>query len=270
MQQQLSPNAILHAVSIKLTEAQQRHQHVLAEIARLREQIDDYGNVIRQPGPAGRDGLDGKDGLAGKNGLDGVHGRNGNDGLDGANGKDGLDGKNGDNGLDGEPGRDGRDGLPGRDGSKGERGEHGEKGEMGEQGQRGETGAPGARGEQGEKGEPGADAYPGQARGLWSAEADYRQMDVVSYNGSEWRAIQDDPGALPGPGWMLGAKGIKGRPGERGERGERGPQGPMGPAGIGIDEVVLNDFTLVFLCSDGSTMRCDLAPAFERYRMEVS
>jgi hypothetical protein len=44
---------------------------------------------------------------------------------------------------------------------------------------------------------------------------------VVAFNGSEWRAMVDDPGPLPGPGWMLGAKGA------RGKRGERGPPGPV-------------------------------------------
>lgn len=155
-------------------------------------------------------------------------------------GPQGERGPAGERGLPGETGRDGRDGLPGRDG------------------------APGAPGE---RGEPGPAAYVGEARGLWSAEAAYRAMDVVTFNGSEWRAITDDPGALPGPGWMLGAKGVKGRPGDRGERGERGP---AGPAGHSIDEVVIDDFTLVFLCSNGTTLRCDLFPLFERMQTELA
>jgi hypothetical protein len=45
-------------------------------------------------------------------------------------------------------------------------------------------------------------------------------MDVVSFNGSEWRAIVDNPGTLPGPDWMLGAKGARGKRGDRGPPGE--------------------------------------------------
>jgi HK97 family phage portal protein len=78
----------------------------------------------------------------------------------------------------------------------------------------GEPGQPGERGERGERGEPG---YSGSARGLFDPAAQYRAMDVVTFNGSEWRAKIDAPGELPGPGWVLGAKGS------RGKRGERGP-----------------------------------------------
>jgi HK97 family phage portal protein len=73
----------------------------------------------------------------------------------------------------------------------------------------------------GPPGPPGEPAYPGRARGLYSPAEAYRAMDVVSFNGSEWRAITDEPGPLPGEGWMLGAKGS------RGKRGERGAPGPV-------------------------------------------
>jgi hypothetical protein len=77
---------------------------------------------------------------------------------------------------------------------------------------------------------------------------------VVAHNGSEWRAVKDDPGPLPGDGWMLSAKGVKGdkgMPGNRGERGERGERGPPGPQGVGLADVVLEDGVLVFKWSDG-------------------
>jgi HK97 family phage portal protein len=78
-------------------------------------------------------------------------------------------------------------------------------------------GPPGEPGPAGPAGEPG---YGGRACGLYSAGAAYRAMDVVSFNGSEWRAIVDNPGTLPGPDWMLGAKGARGKRGERGPAGE--------------------------------------------------
>lgn len=64
------------------------------------------------------------------------------------------------------------------------------------------------------EGRDGVDAYPGEARGLYDAEATYRALDVVSLNGSEWRAKKDDPGPLPGDGWMLSA--------QKGKRGDKG------------------------------------------------
>jgi len=121
----------------------------------------------------------------------------------------------------------------------------GERGEIGERGERGDAGPPG---------EPGPVGYVGRALGRWNAEASYRAMDVVACNGSEWRAIKDDPGPLPGDGWMLsakGSKGDKGMPGNRGERGERGERGPPGPQGVGLADVVLEDGVLVFKWSDG-------------------
>ena len=72
--------------------------------------------------------------------------------------------------------------------------ERGEPGEQGEPGERGPEGPAGPVGEIGEKGDPGEPAYPGEAKGLWSETESYRAMDVVAFNGSEWRAVYDNPG----------------------------------------------------------------------------
>lgn len=58
----------------------------------------------------------------------------------------------------------------------------------------------------------GKDAYPGEARGLFDPRSTYRALDVVSLNGCEWRAKTDNPGPLPGDGWMLSAQ--RGKPGK--------------------------------------------------------
>jgi integrin beta 3 len=92
----------------------------------------------------------------------------------------------------------------------------------------------------------GRDAYAGRAHGLFDEKAEYRAMDVVTLNGSEWRAVKDNPGPCPGDGWMLGAKGTKGKPGDRGEKGERGDPG------IGFVHVERAGNSLVFTRSDGS------------------
>ena len=135
--------------------------------------------------------------------------------------------------------KDGADGLPGPAGERGEKGEPGERGTDGPQG---------ARGESGEKGEPGEPTYPGRACGLYSPSEAYRAMDVVAHNGSEWRAARDDPGSLPGDGWVLGAKGSRGKPGDKGER------GPPGPEGRGIADVFLAESgeTLTIAFTDGT------------------
>lgn len=91
-------------------------------------------------------------------------------------------------------------------------------------------------------------------------------MDVVTFNGSEWRAMVDDPGALPGDGWVLGAKGNRGKPGERGAKGERGIPGPPG---VSIVKMVIADFEIRLLLSDGTQLSGNLLPAFERYHREA-
>lgn len=125
----------------------------------------------------------------------------------------------------------------------------GTPGAIGPAGAPGTLGPAGPSGPEGPQGPAGRDAYPGQALGKWKADGTYRAMDVVAFNGSEWRAIRDDPGPLPGDGWMLGAKGgTKGAPGERGER---GPAGPQGPAGVGIRELDFDNGHLIVRLTDG-------------------
>ena len=85
----------------------------------------------------------------------------------------------------------------------------------------------------GRDGTNGKDAYAGRALGLDDEKrTDYRAMDVVVFNNSEWRAVCDNPGPLPGNGWVQGAKGSKGKPGDKGDRGDPGARGP---AGVGFE-----------------------------------
>jgi hypothetical protein len=110
------------------------------------------------------------------------------------------------------------------------------------------------------------------ARGLWSETESYRAMDVVVFNGSEWRAVYDNPGPLPGDGWRQGAKGVKGKPGDRGERGEAGPAGPKGDRGspgVSVVKMVIADFEIRLLLSDGTQLVGSLLPVLERYYQEA-
>lgn len=110
----------------------------------------------------------------------------------------------------------------------------------------------------------GQDAKQGRLLGLFDASrTDYGQFDRVSFNGSEWIAKQDEPGELPGPGWMLAAKGKTGPKGERGERGAPGKEG------AGIKAVRVDDYALILDMTDGQVTRLDLRPLFERYDSEV-
>jgi hypothetical protein len=93
--------------------------------------------------------------------------------------------------------------------------------------------------------------------------------DVVAANGSEWRAVRDNPGPLPGDGWVLGAKGSRGKPGDRGERGAKGDRGERGQDGLGVEEMTIADSTLMLLRSDGSVLSCDLMPVIERIYRQV-
>lgn len=203
-----------------------------------------------------RDGKDGEQGPPGVDGRDGEPGTPGRDGIDGRDGEAGSPGRDGIDGRDGEPGRDGIDGKDG------EQGEQGPPGRDGIDGKDGEQGAPGRDGVDGKDGRDGKDAYPGEARGLYDPEASYRSLDVVSFNGSEWRAKKDDPGPLPGDGWMLSAS--KGKRGERGEKGDRGDKGERGAPGLPLVAAHVdpeNPANVILTNGDGSVVTLDLYPS---------
>ena len=74
-------------------------------------------------------------------------------------------------------------------------------------------------------------------KGEYSPDTAYTALDVVSYEGSSWLALQDVTGVAPveGENWMLlaqkgdqGEQGIQGIQGIQGETGGPGPTGPQG------------------------------------------
>lgn len=251
----LPDRTLMRAVAeIIIDEEKQREaadREIAGSIAALRELIDEYGNVMRQPGPAGEPGEPGIDG-----GL-GPQGERGEQGLPGAAGQPGERGEPGEVGPQGLAGEQGPPGATGPQGATGERGLSGDPGRDGRDGPKGEQGERGVPGETGPQGERGEVAYTGRALGRWNSNTYYRAMDVVAENGSEWRAITDDPGPIPGDGWMLSAKGVKGdkgvpgSKGEKGDRGERGIAGPAGLSGVGILDILIDEGVLVFLLTDG-------------------
>lgn len=103
----------------------------------------------------------------------------------------------------------------------------------------------------GPAGADGQDAYPGEAKGLHDPAAVYRAMDVVSFNGSEWRAKHDNPGDIPGPGWMLSAS--------KGKRGEKGGDGKPGRDSISPVAQYLRGSELITTLSDGAELTADLS-----------
>ena len=111
-------------------------------------------------------------------------------------------------------------------------------------------GKDGKDGKDGTPGKDGANGYPGQARGLHDPSAQYRALDVVTLNGCEWRALRDDPGPLPGDGWMRGAK-----QGSKGDKGERGEPGRPGKDGTGIADIFIDGSVFVVVLTDGR--RCE-------------
>lgn len=208
-------------------------------------------------GQDGKDGLDGKDGAPGVNGKDGV-------GLAGmmidrageavATLTDGtmiklgpVVGRDGKDGAPGTPGKDGQDGRDLDDISIVQDGATLEMAfQIGEQRSIFEVELPA-----GPAGADGRDAYAGEARGLHDAAGTYRKMDVVSLNGCEWRAKQDDPGECPGRGWMLSA--------QKGKRGDRGERGASGQDGISPVAMYRRGGELVTTLSDGAELTADLS-----------
>lgn len=55
----------------------------------------------------------------------------------------------------------------------------------------------------------------------------YIKGDVVQFEGALYFALIDNPGPVPGPGWVK----LNGAQGPTGPAGQPGPQGPTGPAG---------------------------------------
>jgi hypothetical protein len=110
--------------------------------------------------------------------------------------------------------------------------------------------------------------YAGEAKGLFDPEATYRAMDVVSFNGSEWRAKRDDPGELPGEGWMLSAS--KGKRGDRGERGLQGMVGKDGKDGASPIELKFDADKMEFVMAldDGNVLEADFYPVAKAIRGE--
>jgi len=101
-----------------------------------------------EPGPAGRDGVDGAPGPKGDQGEKGEPGKDGVDGIPGPKGDTGPKGDQG------EPGPAGRDGAPGPQGPQGEKGD---QGIQGLQGPAGRDGLQGPKGDSGQNGIPGRD-----------------------------------------------------------------------------------------------------------------
>lgn len=246
-------------------------------------------------------------GAAGEPGERGEAGPAGPTGERGEQGTPGAPGAAGERGEKGEPGERGETGAMGPAGERGERGldgPTGDRGEKGEPGARGVDGPPGkfarlkawgpgvhyesdlvahggatycALRDTAEKpphadwqlvAARGTDAPVGTVHGLYQAGADYREFDLVTFDGHEWRAKHDDPGPLPGDGWALSA--MRGKRGSAGEKGDRGERGPAGAAAASIVEWRIDGYRAIPVMSDGKPGPVlDLRRVLERYHDEA-
>lgn len=93
----------------------------------------------------------------------------------------------------------------------------------------------------------------GRVCGLHDPDVKYYRYDIVAFNGSEWRARYDDPGPLPGDGWVLGAKGSRGKQGEKGRD------------GVHVRALDVVGYELVLRLSDGTSLRANLLPLLDRF-----
>jgi hypothetical protein len=230
----------------------------IAPLADELRTIDQWRKTI----PEVRDGKDGAQGIEGKAGPVGPEGR------EGAKGEKGDPGEKGERGESGAKGDKGDRGEPGASGPSGEKGERGEGGLRGE---KGDPGVPGAAGEKGERGEKGIDGAPGLIgeRGLpgdrgekgadgtsvtleqvmplieapvskWMLECERRATDTLS------QAI----GRIPLP--------KDGKDGRDGTDGARGSDGAKGDPGVGIDRLVVDQKSVEFVLTDGSSAVVEL------------
>lgn len=284
MNRQFSADEVISAVKIKLAahnEEQQRFRSVIDvaleqfreelghEKANLQLQAQEMLVQVRErllelkdgePGPAGKDGEPGLPGERGEKGDKGEPGEIGECGADGRDGEPGLPGERGDKGDPGEPGatpeltdeltlavlekvREDRLELDEKLFAATRRFER-LSAELEERLASVREGPPGPQGE------PGRDGVTGEARGQFDAGEVYAKHDRVASNGSEWIAKYDNPGPLPGEGWMLGAQGKKGKP------------------GVGIQRAVTKGYAVVLETTDGKALTLDLRGMFERYDEE--
>lgn len=131
---------------------------------RLLVHIEQWPDVIAQPGPAGPTGPAGPAGPQGDRGAAGARGPAGDageTGPTGARGATGPAGAPGERGLQGDPGATGARGPQGNTGETGPTGAKGEVGAKGDTGPAGPKGDPGAKGDTGAAGAAGAKGDPG-------------------------------------------------------------------------------------------------------------
>jgi integrin beta 3 len=106
----------------------------------------------------------------------------------------------------------------------------------------------------------GADGAGINPQGKYEPDSTYLKGDAVAADGSLWIARCDEPGPLPGDGWMLAARaGGKGRPGDR---------GLQGAPGAGIVSGRFEGMDLVLGTDDGRAVRIDARPAFRAFLEE--
>lgn len=273
-------DAVARAIAGVQREAERAEQLRQAEyrafFAEQRETVSGLIRKVEERLAEVKDGKDGERGEKGETGQPGKDGEQGPAGRDGANGVDGRDGIDGKDGADAdmhalekriddlvaaipvpENGKDGRDGIDGKDADM-------EALQKRVEEMVAEFPVP----QDGKDGEPGKDAYPGEVKGLFDLSATYRARDIVKLNGSSWIAKVDDPGDIPGEGWMQLAS-----TGKRGERGERGPDGRVGKDGKdGSTPVELKfdaeKMMFVMALDDGSVLEADFYPVAKAIRGE--
>jgi hypothetical protein len=114
-------------------------------------------------------------------------------------------------------------------------------------------------------------------KGTYSAEREYRELDIVVRNGGSFIARVPNPRAFDGDGgqdWqcltMPGKRGPQGETGPPGEKGERGEPGPAGSI-IAAWEVDPANYTATAVMSDGVRAgTLDMRPLFERFLAELN
>jgi integrin beta 3 len=297
---QLDARSIIAAVGEQL--AEERAQRIALE-AKLAELVRTPGppgekGMDGAPGSPGEAGPEGPPGLAGERGERGMDGAPGSPGEAGPEGPPGLAGERGERGMDGLPGEQGTRGEPGEPGERGLDGLTGLPGDRGEPGSSGKLPIVKAWTDQvhyegsvvtqdgatwqaqcdtgrapphedwaclARSGHDGMDGVSFKICGTWSADKQYKALDVVILNGGSFVAKRDDPGPCPGDGWQLMAsQGKQGKPGERGLPGQRGERGPPGPSVVGMS--IDGEGLVTLINSDGLVVTCDLYPVLTKLR----
>jgi len=117
-------------------------------------------------------------------------------------------------------------------------------------------------------GKPGGNGISPTVRGSYDATVRYRELDIVTHQGSGFIARRDNPGECPGGGWLMIAR--QGRQGAVGPMGAKGEPGARGTAPtLHSAQIDRATYRMTLLFDDGSSWEpLEFRPFLEQFLID--